>query len=262
MWLRTGKWLWIVVAVWWLFDGAVVCGAKGYPRQDDRYVNDYAGVIGQQELQQIRTMLAEFKQQTGIDATVLTIRSINEYDTGDKSIESFAHRLFDSWGIGDRATNKGVLLLVAVKDRKVRIELGKSYRDLYDARMKEVIDQQILPAFKQNDYSRGTLQGVQAITKALSVAPVSGPPRTPVRSPAQRPRESDSGGWGVMLVLLAAFIGVPIGILLIIDRIRYGSFFSKGKKSSFGGYLPWVDGGGSSGGGGGSSGGGGASGNW
>ena len=167
MWLRTVRWLWIVVAVWWIFGGAVVCAAKGYPRQDDRYVNDYARVIGQQELQRIRTMFAEFKQQSGIDATVLTIRSINDYDTGDKSIESFAHHLFDTWGIGDRATNKGVLLVVAVKDRKVRIELGKSYRDLYDARMKEVIDQHMLPVFKQNDYSRGILQGTQAITGYL-----------------------------------------------------------------------------------------------
>ena len=62
------------------------CAAKGYPRQDDLYVNDYAGVIGQQDLQQIRTLLADFKRQSGIDATVLTIRSINDYDPGDQSI--------------------------------------------------------------------------------------------------------------------------------------------------------------------------------
>ena len=170
--LRTSRWLWIVVAVWWSFGSSIVCAAKGYPRQNDSYVNDYAGVIAQQDLQQVRTMLADFKQQSGIDATVLTISSINDYDTGDKSIESFATRLFDTWGIGERATNKGVLLLVAIKDRKVRIELGKSYGHLYDARMKEVIDKHILPAFKQNDYSRGILQGAQAITRVLSGPPV------------------------------------------------------------------------------------------
>lgn len=115
---------------------------------------------------------------------------MSDYDTGDKSIESFANRLFDTWRIGDRATNKGVLLLVAVKDRKVRIELGKSYRDLYDARMKEIIDQHILPAFKRDDYSRGILQGTQAIAKVLSGAPVLDPPRTPVKASASRPGES------------------------------------------------------------------------
>jgi uncharacterized membrane protein YgcG len=250
--LRTHWRVWTLVAVWWLFGSAVVCAAKGYPRQQDPYVNDYAGVIVQQDLQRIRTMLVDFKQRSGVDTTVLTISSINDYGTGDKSIESFAHGLFNTWRIGDGDANKGVLLLAAVKDRKVRIELGKSYGHLYDGRMKEIIDQQILPAFKQNDYSRGILQGAQAVTRVIS-----GPP---VKSSAAGHTESD--WWEVLLpfAVIAGFLGLAVGILLMIDRIRYGSFFSKGKKRSFGGYLPWVDGGGSSGGG--SSGGGGASGDW
>ncbi len=197
-------------------------------------------------------MLIDFKQRSGIDATVLTISSINDYDTGNKSIESFANSVFDTWRIGDRATNKGVLFLVAVKDRKVRIELGKSHGHLYDARMKEVIDKHILPAFKQNDFSRGILQGTKAITGALSGPPVK----------SSTAGHAESGWWEEALpfAIMAGFLGLAVGILLMIDRIRYGSFFSKGKKRSFGGYLPWVDGGGSSGGG--SSGGGGASGDW
>ncbi len=128
MWLRTSKWLWIVVAVWWLFAGAIVCAAKGYPRQDDLYVNDYAGVIGQQDLQQIRTLLDDFKQKSGIDVTVLTIRSINDYDTSDQSMESFATRLFDTWGIGDRATNKGVLLSRSGQGSESSYRAGKELR--------------------------------------------------------------------------------------------------------------------------------------
>ncbi|MCL4540293.1 MAG: TPM domain-containing protein [Bacteroidetes bacterium] len=165
--LRTDKCLWILVLIWWSFAGAVPTAAMDYPQHEDPYVNDYAGVIEAPDVQRLRTMLADFKQQSGIDATVLTLYSINDYDAGDQSIESFANRLFDTWCVGDRATNKGVLLLVAVRDRKVRIELGKSYGHLYDAQMREVIDKHIVPAFRENDYSRGILQGTQAITRAL-----------------------------------------------------------------------------------------------
>lgn len=249
MWVRTSGWPWGFVVVWWLFASAVICAARGYPSPDDLYVNDYAKVIGEQDLQQIRKVVADFKQQSGIDATVLTIGSINDYDTGDRSIESFATRMFHSWGIGDTAANKGVLLLVAVKDRKVRIELGKGYGRVYDAQMKEIIDRHILPAFNQNDYSRGIIEGTQAITQAVLRPPVSVPPQTPVRSSA--PDSSASGWSATAVVLLGAglFIAIPVAVLLVLDRLRHGASFTKGRRRSGGDYSSWTRGGGSSGGG-------------
>ncbi len=253
--LWIARWLWIVIAVSWLFDGAAVCAAKGYPTRHDLQVNDYARIIGQQELKQIRTILADIKQQSGIDATVLTISSINDYATADQSIESFAKHLFDLWGIGDRATNKGMLLVVAVKDRKVRVELGKAYGHIYDARMKEVIDQRIVPAFKRNDYSLGILEGVEAITTALSRSPVSDSPQAPQRT-------GDSRG---VFILLGLAFAVPIGVILLIYLFSQGRSLPGGKAGPPAS-PPYLDGGSSFTGGGscdggGFSGGGGATGN-
>jgi uncharacterized membrane protein YgcG len=89
--------------------------------------NDYAKVITSSDEKSIRNMLADLEAQTGIEATVLTINSIYDHDTDDKPIESFATNLFNTWGIGDREENNGFMILVAVHDRRVRIELGSGY---------------------------------------------------------------------------------------------------------------------------------------
>jgi uncharacterized membrane protein YgcG len=159
---------------WW----AVVCclvitgisvNAQGdYPPARDPYVNDYAGVMDPQHIREIRTMLTDLNEEADIQATVLTVNSIKEYQTDDETIESFATHLFNSWGIGDRATNNGVLILVAVKDRKVRIELGSGYGSQYNAPMKDVIDEYMLPAFRSNEYGRGIHQGAQAVISRLT----------------------------------------------------------------------------------------------
>lgn len=75
-------------------------------------------------------------KKTGIEAVVVTINSIGDYQTGDATIEAFATNLFNTWGIGHKKENNGVLILVAVKDRKARIELGKGYGREYDSAMK------------------------------------------------------------------------------------------------------------------------------
>ncbi len=79
----------------------------------------------------------------------------SDYNTPDTSIESFATHLFNRWGIGDRATNRGIMLVVARSDRKVRLELGAGYDSSYDKRAKGVIDEFILPSFKKDNYEAG-----------------------------------------------------------------------------------------------------------
>lgn len=147
-------------------------GEGGYPEPSDDYVNDYAQVLNAPDAEKIRNMFKDLEYQTGIEAVVVTIPSINAYQTEDTSIESFATNLFNTWGIGHKRANNGVLILVSVEDRKCRIELGAGYGRRYDAAMKQVIDGSMVPYFKTGDYSRGIFEGARGVientTKKIS----------------------------------------------------------------------------------------------
>jgi uncharacterized protein len=155
---------------------------SGYPQPTNTHVNDLAHLLTPADTTLIFQLLADLKTQNGIEATVVTLNSIHDYPTGDESIEAFATHLFNIWGIGDKAS-KGVLILVAAQDRKVRIELGAGYESQYNDEMQQVINEQMLPAFKQGDYSRGLYQGTRAVIGTL----------TDVWPPDERPVQSRSG---------------------------------------------------------------------
>ncbi|NWG17996.1 MAG: TPM domain-containing protein, partial [Chloroflexi bacterium] len=170
--LVAGLWLLALLAA-----GAV--SAQSYPARMATYVNDYAGVLSDDTTTELNRLLAE-ADAGGVEMMIVTIRRIADYATGDSTIESFATNLFNTWGIGDAATNRGVLLLVAVDDRKVRLELGRGWDRAYDTTAKVVIDEYILPAFRQGDYERGIRQGAQQAVRVLTgpvpeVSPLSNP---------------------------------------------------------------------------------------
>jgi uncharacterized protein len=144
----------------------------GYPAHTSDYVNDFAGVLSSSDRQAIAYDFKRLEVQTGIEAVVVTIDSIRDYDTPDTDIEAFATHLFNDWGIGHKRTNDGVLFLVAVRDRKARIELGGAYARHYDARMKRVLDDVVIPRFKAGDMSQGIRLGASAIGQELTI-PVS-----------------------------------------------------------------------------------------
>ena len=144
-------------------------GAQGsYPDPQDFYVNDYAGIMTAEAEANVRALLVDLRQQHGIEASVLTINSIHDYGTNDSSIEAFATNLFNTWGIGDAMLNNGVLILVAIADHEVRIEVGAGYGDTLNDQMAYVINEFMLNSFKRGDYSRGIYQGARAVVQSLT----------------------------------------------------------------------------------------------
>ena len=147
-------------------------GQSGYPKPEDEYINDFAEILSEADDEMIYKLLKDLEYQTGIEMVVVTIHSIRNYRTNDTTIESFATNLFNTWGVGHKKENNGVLILMAVKDRKCRIELGKGYGRQYDSRMKTVIDEKMIPFFKASQYSRGLYEGtrgvIENITKKVS----------------------------------------------------------------------------------------------
>ncbi len=176
----------------------------------------------------------------------------------DRDIETFANLLFRKWGLGDKKTNNGVLLLVAPKERKVRIEVGYGLEGvLTDALSKLIIVNGIAPRFKKGDFDGGVTRGVDDIIAILT---------TDTSEWQKKPdlRQNAPEDLFVVLLPLVIFLVVFIIVWRIHRRGGGGPFIYIGSGGSSGG--GWSSSGGSDfggfSGGGGSSGGGGASGDW
>ncbi len=126
------------------------------------YVSDFAGVLTDEQSADLNYKLSEFHASTSNDIAVAVIQSL-----GDENIDSYAEKLFKEWGIGNKDKDNGVLLLVAIQDRKLRIETGYGLEGaLPDATAAKIISQTITPAFKQGAYYDGIDRGVDQIILA------------------------------------------------------------------------------------------------
>lgn len=190
----------------------------GYPIRYDRYLNDNADILSDSEEADLRALIREISGH--FDLTVLTISSISAYDAADPSIETFSTRLFNQWGIGTRARNTGVLIVVAVADRETRIELGDDYGRAYDNEMKVVISEYILPSFRKEDYAQGLLTGTsriyQVITGQLPGTPIPNdwePAASPFTDPSPSSNSVSTSDDDDLPVPLIAGAGGLAGVL-------------------------------------------------
>lgn len=181
-------------------------GAARYPTAAGVEVNDYAGVLSRSEAARLRALAGTLRAESGIELAVVSIESYEGYGTGDRGFEQFANGLFDAWEVGDRWRNDGVLLLLGVEDRAVRIELGDGYRGL-DDEMRQIVDDQVMPEIRRNRHGEALVIGVEALTaqlpwlardggrrRAVSPETVAPPraaaPRAPVPRPSGPPAEA------------------------------------------------------------------------
>jgi uncharacterized protein len=179
-----------------------------------------------------------------------------------QEIEPYANELFRTWKLGQAKNNNGVLLLVAPKEHRVRIEVGYGLEGtLTDVISKLIIVNAMAPRFKTGDYNGGIARGVDDIITALTTDQSEWQ-----KKPDLRQQDDQSPGWLIFLVVIFFVIIFIIAIRHGGGRggpggfvIGAGSGFASGGSSGGGGGFS--DSGGFSGGGG-SSGGGGASGGW
>lgn len=158
----------IILVLTFLLLSASAPAFASYPAPVDDYVNDYAGLLNAPDKQMIGSLLKDLEYKTGIEMTLVIVNSIKDYSTEDATAAAFAKNLFNAWGVGHKDTNNGIMMLVAVADRDLRIELGGGYDKSYDAKMQEVINDKILPSFRQEDYSRGIYEGVRGVISKVT----------------------------------------------------------------------------------------------
>lgn len=232
------------------------------------YVADTANIISDADEQAIRQVAAAVEAEHRVPIIVVTIPSMAEYGARGWSPERYAHNLYDEYGIGDRENPYGVLLLVSVNDRKARIELGAGYSRERDAEADRIMQRIIVPRFKAGDYSGGIREGVEALAQMVRAgprggsAPAAATGATPGAAapsgaaPASRsPFPGVDRGLGSSLIGLLICAGIPILLLVLLitrigrrvtggggsgyDRtVEPGPYAYRGRRRSFGGFLP------------------------
>ena len=242
---------WLALAVLAL---AGLCGlslAQNFPALTGRIV-DQANVIPQQTRTAIETKLKDLEQKSGIQLVVATVSSLE-----GQEIEPYANALFRTWKLGEKTKNNGVLLLVAPKEHRARIEVGYGLEGtLTDLLSKVIITNAMVPRFKTGDYAGGIERGVDDIIAVLTTDSSDWQKRPDLR--ADRQGQTDSYA---PLIALVIFVIIVILILRSPHRSDILSFLAGMLLSGGGG--GWSSGSDDSfSGGGGSSGGGGASGDW
>lgn len=126
------------------------------------FVNDYAGVLKVEQKQMLESKLSQFEKDSSNEISVVTIPSLQ-----DDTIENFAVELFKDWGIGKEGKDNGILVLIALQDRKMRIEVGYGLEGaLTDAQANWIINDIMKPAFQGNDFYQGIDEAVNKIISA------------------------------------------------------------------------------------------------
>ncbi|MGR3661558.1 MAG: TPM domain-containing protein [Paracoccaceae bacterium] len=155
--------------------------ADPYPEYTSTTVNDFADLLEPEYEATLVEVLAQLKKDTGVEMVVVTMDTLVAYDK-QSSFEAFATGLFNHWGIGDRAKNDGIMVLVVRDDRDMRIELGSGYDGSFDAIAGGIIDDKFLQSFKQDNYRRGIMRGVDDIITRIALPNASGETAKPVKS--------------------------------------------------------------------------------
>ena len=132
--------------------------AAEYPKPEG-YVNDYAHMLSPEAKTGLEEKLDTLEKDTGAELTVVTIDTLN-----GEPIENYAEGLFQEWGIGKEGEDNGVLFIMAIDEKKMRIEVGYGFEGaLTDAETKLILEKDVKPYFKEGDYQKGIEEGVNRI---------------------------------------------------------------------------------------------------
>lgn len=236
-----------------LLAGPAAVRAQDVPSKPDppRLVNDFAHVMTPDQVSALEHKLVNYDDSTSNQIVIVTVPSI-----GDAPIEDYALKLFRSWGIGNKKTNNGVLILVAIEGHKVYIQTGLGLEGaIPDITAKAIIDNEIIPNFRSAGSSTGDnyYRGLDLAADAIIKAAAGEYKATNEYANRGRRHSSSRGGTGIGIFFI-------IFIIIIISIFRRGGGGGGGGYFGGGGFLPFLFGtmvGRSLGGGGGWSGGGG-----
>ena len=176
-------------------------GAAEVPPPADP-ITDRAGVLGQDARQRLARILDDVRARTGAEIAVLVVPS-----TAPDTIEDYSIAVFDRWKIGQQGKDNGLLFLVAVQDRRMRITTGYGLEAILpDGKVGEIRDRVIIPLFRAGRYAEGIVRGTEALAAAI-LSPAAATTGPATQAPPRRRAGRVGGRWtGVLLAVFVLLI--------------------------------------------------------
>jgi uncharacterized protein len=242
-----------------LICGVILLANLGTAKAETQYpkpkgaINDFAGIISPDYERQIELLANEVLQKTGISIVVATVKTV-----GDIDYSTYANELYQAWGIGKKGEDKGVLIFLAFKERKLKIETGYGVEGILpDGLVGQIRDDHMLPYLKKNEFGEGILNGLTIlaaiIAKDAGVKLGGMDGQAIVKRPVSKKLNPALGFlpilFFIILFLILARSRTGILPLLLLMMMGRGGGFGGGGFGGFGGGFGGF-GGGSSGGGG------------
>lgn len=163
-------------------------------------VNDFAAVLEPAEREALSHQLADLERTTSAEVAVVTMPTL-----GDRTVEEYATALFNTWGIGKTDRDNGVLILVAVRDRAMRIEVGYGLEGILpDGLTGAIIRESFLPRFRNDDYRTGLLEGT---ARVIDVVRRNETLTADERTALERAAQDEGKSWA-----FAAFAAIFVGV--------------------------------------------------
>ena len=182
------------------------------------HVIDGTNTLSAEQKKSLEERLVVFEQATGSQVAILMVQS-----TGTEDIAGYANRVANAWKIGRKAIGDGLLLVVAKRDRKVRIEVAKALEGAVpDLAAKEVIDEAITPAFRRDDYAAGLAMALDRLEGRIRAealpTPNAGRPDAAQASIDGEPTERERSPQGFQWFDAAVFLFVAVPVLAAVLR--------------------------------------------
>ncbi len=233
-------------------------GAREWPAPKG-YLSDFAGIVDPASADSIEALGLELRQKTGAELAVVTVK-----DLGGETIDPVAVELYKQWGIGQKGKDDGVLILLGLAERRVRIEVGYGLEGILpDGKCGAIIRRIMGPDLHADRFGPGLLRGAEAV--AGVIAKDRGVTLERGIAPDADSGDEPSGMGTLLLLLFAVMIPVLIAARIARERQiqghggvgRWGSGRRRGWFDPWGGFGGGLGGLGGFGGGGGGGGGGG-----
>jgi len=212
-WLRHGAWLIVFASAGWAVDWTAY--------KPEGFVSDFAKVIDPASRSQLEAYSATVQRATGVQLALVTIPSLE-----GEPIEDVANTIARAWGVGQKGKNEGVLLLLAIQDRKTRLEIGYGLEPILPDGLAGSVLREMRPALRQQAY--GEAMRAAASTLGTTIANAKHVALNATLPRRIQPTTTDSIPWPII-------VG---GLFLLIWLMRAGGPRGYGGSGRGGGFLP------------------------
>lgn len=186
--------------------------------QPPQIVNDFAGVLDASEKQRLEEKLVQFNRETSTQIAVVTLNDLRGYDISD-----YAVRLAHEWGVGQEDKDNGIVILVSPERREVFIATGYGLEGAVpDATAKQIVDNEILPNFRNNNYYKGLDEATTVLSEL-----------TKGEYTAENYMEKTGGNRGSKAPYPIGIVFLLVIIISVIGRVKRARHYSMGHNIPF-----------------------------